>query len=185
MLDDLYKDVKKRMRQAVEKFEEELKGVRTGRASPGVFENLKVDYYGVPTPVKQLASFSVPEPRLVVIQPWDKSVAKEIEKVINSSDIGVKATSDGTVVRVSFPPLTEERRRDLVKFVRKRAEEYRIAIRNVRRDANEEIKELEKNKQISEDDSKRAIKEIQNMTDEFIRKIDELLDKKEKEIMEF
>ncbi len=185
MLEDLFKDVKKRMKSALEKFEEELKGVRTGRASTVILESIKVEYYGTPTPLKQLASFTIPEPRLVVIQPWDKSVAKAIEKAINSSDIGVTATSDGNVIRVSFPPLTEERRRDLVKFIKKKAEEYRVAIRNIRRDANEEIKKLEKEKLLSEDDAKKAQKEVQNLTDEYIKKIDEALEKKEKEILEF
>ncbi|MGB9667950.1 MAG: ribosome recycling factor [Thermosulfidibacteraceae bacterium] len=185
MLEDLFKDVKKRMKATLEKFEEELKGVRTGRASTVILEGIKIEYYGTPTPLKQLASFTIPEPRLVVIQPWDKSITKAIEKAINSSDIGLTATSDGNVIRVNFPPLTEERRRDLVKFIRKKAEEYRVAVRNIRRDANEEVKKMEKEKLISEDDAKKAQKEIQNMTDEYIKKVDEALERKEKEIMEF
>ncbi len=184
MLSDLYKDIRQRMKKSLDKCEKELRGIRTGRASTALLEEIKVEYYGVPTPLKQLATLTVPEPRTVLIQPWDKSVAKDIEKAIRSSDLGLNPTSDGNVIRVNFPPLTEERRKQLVKVVRKIAEEYRIAIRNIRRDGNDEVKEMEKEKMISEDEAKKALKEIQKITDEFIKAIDELVEKKEKEILE-
>ncbi len=185
MLKDLYDDLRRRMKKSVDKCEKELIGIRTGRASTALLEEIKVSYYGVATPLKQLATLTVPEPRMVLIQPWDKSVIKDIEKAISSSDLGLNPTNDGNVIRVSFPPLTEERRRQLVKLVRKIAEEYKIAIRNIRREGNEEVKEMEKEKMISEDEAKRALKEIQKITDEFIKLIDELVERKEKEIMEF
>ncbi|NPA15065.1 MAG: ribosome recycling factor [Deferribacteres bacterium] len=185
MLKDLYDDLKRRMKKSVEKCEKELMGVRTGRASTALLEEIKVTYYGVATPLKQMATLTVPEPRTVMIQPWDKSVLKDIEKAISSSDLGLNPSSDGNVIRVNFPPLTEERRRQLVKVIKKIAEDYKIAIRNIRREGNEEVKEMEKEKMISEDEAKRALKEIQKITDEFIKQIDELVEKKEKEIMEF
>ncbi len=185
MLKDLYDDLKRRMKKSVDKCEKELLGIRTGRASTALLEEIKVAYYGVATPLKQIATLTVPEPRTVMIQPWDKSVIKDIEKAISSSDLGLNPSSDGNVIRVNFPPLTEERRRQLVKVVRKIAEEYKIAIRNIRREGNEEVKEMEKEKMISEDEAKRALKEIQKITDEFIKLIDELVERKEKEIMEF
>ena len=185
MLKDLYDDLRRRMKKSVDKCEKELIGIRTGRASTALLEEIKISYYGVATPLKQIATLTVPEPRMVLIQPWDKSVIKDIEKAISSSDLGLNPTNDGNVIRVSFPPLTEERRRQLVKLVRKIAEEYKIAIRNIRREGNEEVKEMEKEKMISEDEAKRALKEIQKITDEFIKLIDELVERKEKEIMEF
>lgn len=185
MLDDVYKDIKKRMKKSVAKCEQELKGIRTGRASTALIEEIKVEYYGTPTPIKQLATLSVPEPRMVLIQPWDKGIINEIEKAIRNSGIGLSPSNDGNVIRVPFPPLTEERRRELVKIVKKIGEEYKIAIRNIRRDGNDEVKEMEKEKLISEDEARKALKEIQKITDEFIKAIDELIEKKEKEIMEF
>ncbi len=185
MLDDVYKDIKTRMKKSVDKCDKELRGIRTGRASTLLLEEIKVEYYGTPTPLKQLATLSVPEPRMVLIQPWDKSVVKEIEKAIRNSNLGLSPTTDGNVIRVAFPPLTEERRRELVRVVRKIGEEFKIAIRNIRREGNDQVKEMEKEKLISEDEAKRALKEIQKITDEFIKAIDELVEKKEKEIMEF
>ncbi len=185
MLDDVYKDIKKRMKKSVAKCEQELKGIRTGRASTALIEEIKVEYYGTPTPIKQLATLSVPEPRMVLIQPWDKGIINEIEKAIRNSGIGLSPSNDGNVIRVPFPPLTEERRRELVKIIKKIGEEYKIAIRNIRRDGNDEVKEMEKEKLISEDEARKALKEIQKITDEFIKAIDELIEKKEKEIMEF
>jgi len=185
MLQDLYKEIKNKMSKSLSKLERELAGIRTGRASAALIEDIKVTYYGTPTPLNQLATISVPESRLVTIQPWDKSVLKEIEKAISHSDLGLTPVSDGNVIRITFPPLTEERRKELVKLVKKIAEDYKIAIRNIRRDGNDEVKKMEKEKLISEDESKKAQKEIQKITDEFIKKIDEVLLKKEKEIMEF
>ncbi len=185
MLEDVYKETRTRMKKSLAKLEKELAAIRTGRASTALLEDIRVTYYGTPTPLNQLATISVPEARLITIQPWDKSIIKEIEKAISHSDLGLNPSSDGNVIRITFPPLTEERRKELVKVVKKIGEEYKIAIRNIRRDSNEEVKEMEKEKLVSEDESKRALKEIQKITDEFIKKVDELLEAKEKEIMEF
>ena len=185
MLDDLYKSLKAKMEKSVAKLEKELAGIRTGRASSALLEDLKVPYYGTLTPLNRIATISVPEARLITVQPWDKSIIKDIEKAIAHSDLGLNPSSDGNVIRISFPPLTEERRKELVKVVRKIGEEYKIAIRNVRREGNEKVKEMEKEKVISEDEGKRALKEIQKITDEYIKKVDEILSAKEKEILEF
>lgn len=185
MLEDVYEELRKKMTKSLAKLEKELGGVRTGRASATLIEDIRVTYYGVPTPINQLATLSVPESRLITIQPWDKSVLREIEKAISHSDLGLNPTSDGNIIRIPFPTLTEERRKELVRLVKKIGEEYKIAIRNVRRDGNEEVKEMEKEGLISEDASKKGQKEIQKITDEFIKKVDELVAKKETEIMEF
>lgn len=185
MLDDLYKSLKTKMEKSVAKLEKELAGIRTGRASAALLEDIRVTYYGTPTPLKQIATISVPEARLITIQPWDKSIIKDIEKAITRSDLGLSPSSDGNVIRISFPPLTEERRKELVKVVKKIGEECKIAIRNIRREGNEEVKEMEKEKLISEDEGKRALKEVQKITDDYIKKVDEILSIKEKEILEF
>ncbi len=185
MLDDLYKDLKAKMEKSAAKLEKELASIRTGRASSALLEDIRVTYYGSLTPLNQIATISVPEARLITIQPWDKSIIKDIEKAITHSDLGLTPSSDGNVIRISFPPLTEERRKELVKVVKKIGEEYKIAIRNVRREGNEEVKGMEKEKVISEDESKRALKEIQKITNDYIKRIDEILSIKEKEILEF
>lgn len=173
-----------RMDGAVEALRREFGSIRTGRASLALLDGIMVDYYGTPTPLGQLASLSVPEPRQIAIQPWEQRIIPEIEKAILKSDLGLTPTNDGRIIRINIPPLTEERRKQLVKVVRKRAEEARVAIRNIRRDSNEELKRLEKERHISEDEVKRSQDEIQKLTDSYITKVDEILDHKEKEIME-
>jgi len=177
-------DAKTRMGKALESTRHEFAAVRTGRANPALLEQIRVEYYGVPTPVNQLASVSVPEPRLLVIQPWDKKMVKDVERAILKSELGLVPSSDGVVIRLPIPSLTEERRRDLVKVVRKQAEEGRIAVRNLRREAKEMIEDLEKDGEVSEDVSLRAVEELQRLTDEFIAGVDHALEGKEKEILE-
>ncbi|KYD09392.1 MAG: ribosome recycling factor [Caldibacillus debilis] len=175
---------KEKMSKAVQVFTKELATIRAGRANSALLDKVTVDYYGVPTPINQLASISVPEPRLLVVQPYDKSVVSDMEKAILKSDLGVTPTSDGSVIRIVIPPLTEERRRELVKIVKKESEEAKVAIRNIRRDANDELKKLEKQGEITEDELHGFIDEIQELTDEYIKKIDNLTKEKEKEIIE-
>ncbi len=172
------------MKKTVEVFRRELASVRTGRASPALLDKVMVDYYGTPMPVNQLATISVPEARLLVIQPWDKSSLPNIERAILKSDLGINPVSDGNVIRLVIPQLTEERRQELVKLVRKKAEEERVAIRNIRREANEMIKDLESESEISQDEARRALDRVQALTNEYIARIDQLLKKKEEEIME-
>jgi len=173
-----------KMSKAVEILERELLGLRTGRASPALVENIRADYYGVPTPIKELASIAVPEARLLVIQPWDKNALPAIEKAILKSELGITPSNDGNVIRLVIPQLTEERRRDLVKLVRKRVEEGKVAIRNVRREALEKIRLAEKEKEISEDEARRFQDKLQKLTDGFIEDMDRLGQNKEAEIME-
>ena len=184
MIKSLHKETKERMDLAIEALSHEFGTIRTGRASASILDGIKVDYYNTMTPLNQMATISVPEARLLVIQPWDPSVLQNIEKAILKSDLGLNPTNDGKVIRLAIPMLTEERRKQLVKVVKNVAEESRISIRNTRRDSNEKLKKLEKDKEITEDDYHNGLKEIQNLTDEFIAKVDELLTKKEKEIME-
>ncbi len=183
-LKELFQETRRRMDKARSVLKDEFARLRTGRASAGLLEGIKVDYYGTSTPVNQLATINIPEPRLIVIQPWDISQIGAIEKAILSSDLGITPTNDGKVIRISIPQLTEERRKELVKVARKYAEECRVAIRNVRRDANERLKKLEKDKLISQDELKKAQQEIQKITDEEIEGINNLLEAKEREIME-
>lgn len=172
------------MKAAVAAAKRDFGAIRTGRASTSLLDRITVDYYGVATPLNQLAAISAPEPRLLAIQPWDKTQIKAIEKAILESDLGLTPTSDGSIIRIVIPQLTEERRRELVRVVRKEAEEKRVVVRNTRREANDELKKLEKEKQISEDESRRAQEKVQELTDRYIREIDQLLEAKEKEIME-
>ena len=172
------------MQGAIDALKKEFSSVRTGRASLGLLEGIVIDYYGTPTPVQQLASLSIPESRQIAIQPWEQKLIPVIEKAILKSDLGLTPMNDGKIIRINIPVLTEERRKQLVKVVKKKAEESKIAVRNIRRDANEELKKLEKNEHISEDEVKKEHDEIQKTTDSFIKKIDELLEHKEKEIME-
>lgn len=183
-LDNLYKDLEGRMKKSVQTFQSEIARIRTGRATPTILEGIKVEYYGTQVPLQQIASIMAPEPRLLVIQPWDKSAIGEIEKAIRKSGLGLNPQSDGNVIRIPIPPLSEERRQDLVKLVRKLAEDARIAIRNIRRDGVDKVKTMEKNKEISEDERKKAENEIQKLTDKYIDEVNELLEKKEKEILE-
>jgi len=173
------------MVKAIAALKKDLKRVRTGRASLSLLDGVKVDYYGTLTPVSQLATLAVPESRLITIQPWDTSVIKEIEKAILKSDLGLTPSNDGKIVRIAIPPLTEQRRKELVKVVHKICEEYKVSVRNLRRDANEMVKELKKNSQISEDDAFKSQEKIQKMTDEHIKLVDECYKEKEKEILEF
>jgi len=185
MLDEIYEDVKDRMQKTLTALDRDLKKVRTGRASTALLDGIRVDYYGTPTPLNQVASISVPEARLLLIQPWDSQVVGAIEKAILKSELGLTPMSDGKVIRIAIPPLSEERRKDLVKVVRKMAEENKVALRNIRRDANEMLKDLKKDKEISEDDFFRAQEEVQKITDDYIKNIDETVGVKEKEILEF
>jgi len=163
----------------------ELKRIRTGRASSSLLDGIKVDYYGTPTPISQMSTVAVPESRLITIQPWDVTVIKDIEKAILKSDLGLTPSNDGKLIRISIPPLTEERRKELVKLVHKTSEEYKVAVRNIRRDANELVKGFKKDGDISEDDAFKAQDEIQKITDDHIKQIDEIFKVKEKEILEF
>lgn len=173
-----------RMKGAIEAFKKDLGSIRTGRASLSLLDGIEVEYYGNPTPLNQVASLSTPDSRQIVIQPWDPKTISAIEKAILKSDLDLTPTNDGKVIRINIPPLTEERRKQLVKVVKKRAEEAKVAIRNVRRDFNEELKKLEKNKEISEDELKKSLDEVQKLTDIYIKKVDERLEHKEQEIME-
>jgi ribosome recycling factor len=177
-------DAESRMKKTVAALEEDFAGIRTGRASASIFDKLRVDYYGNKTPFSQVANISIPEARLIVIQPWEKSLIAEIEKSIRTSDLGLNPSNDGKVIRVSIPPLTEERRKELVKQAKAHAEESRISIRNIRRDGNEEIKKAVKDKTMTEDGQKQTEEELQKLTDNYIKKIDGVLAAKEKEIME-
>lgn len=181
---ELRKKATERMEGAIEVFKKDLGSIRTGRASLSLLEGISIDYYGSQTPIQQVASLSIPEPRQILIQPWEQRLIPEIEKSIMKSDLGLTPTNDGKVIRINIPSLTEERRKQLVKVVRKRAEEARVAIRNIRRDTNEELKKLEKEKHLSEDIVRKSQEEIQKLTDSFIAKVDDILAHKEKEIME-
>lgn len=173
-----------KMNKTIGALENEFAAIRAGRANPAVLDRVSVDYYGVPTPINQLAAVSVPEARILLIQPWDKSSVKAIEKAIQSSDIGINPQSEGGTIRLIFPPLTEERRRDLVKSVSKYAEDGKVAVRSIRRDAIEKLKGMKKKSEITEDDLKTAEKRIQDLTDKFCKKIDDMAAVKEKDIME-
>ena len=181
---ELLKNTEEKMNKTVAVLERDYKSIRAGRANIAVLDRITVDYYGCPTPIQQMAAVSVPEPRILMIQPWDATTLKDIEKAILTSDIGINPQNDGRVIRLSFPPLTEERRKDIVKEVRKAAEENKVAIRNTRRDAIEKLKALKKANTITEDDVADGEKKIQNLTDKFCKEIDDLAALKEKEIME-
>lgn len=183
-MEAMVKDTAARMERSIEAFRKELGKVRTGRASFSLLDGVKVDYYGTPTPLQQVGTLSVPESRLITITPWDAKMIGPIEKAIQASGLGLNPASDGKVVRIPIPPLTEERRKELAKVVRKMAEDARVSVRNVRREAIEKLKDREKKKEISEDDVKRGQDRIQKETDAFVRKIDEILRSKEQEILE-
>lgn len=173
-----------KMQKSIVAYENNLKTIRAGRANAGVLDKITVDYYGVPTKIDQMAAISVPEARMLVIQPWDMTSVSAIQKAILASDLGLNPSSDGKVLRIAFPPLTEERRRDLVKEVAKHAEECKVAVRTVRRDANEKLKAAKKNAEITEDELKEAEEKIQKMTDKYVKTVDDITKEKEKEIME-
>jgi ribosome recycling factor len=184
MLKDVYKEAETRMKGAIQSLEEDLSGIRTGRAHPALVEKLPVEYYGSPTPLLQLASISVPEPRSLLIKPFDPATLKTIERSILASDLGLTPNNDGRQIRLNLPALTEERRRDLVKLVHHRLEDSRVAVRNVRRDMIKDLREFEEEKMISEDDLKKGEEELQKITDRFIEDINAIGERKEKEIME-
>lgn len=184
MIDEIFEDLKDRMGKSIESLKREYSRLRTGRASISLLDGIRVSYYDTPTPLNQMASLAVPEPRLIVIQPWDKTAIEDIEKAILKSELGLTPINDGKVIRISIPPLTEERRKELVKVARKMSEENKVAIRNIRRDANEMLKDLKKEKEITEDDLFRSQEEVQKATDQFISQVDELCAAKEKEILE-
>lgn len=185
MIDALCDDAREGMDKSIDALKNEFKRIRTGRASLALFEGIRVSYYGTPTPLNQVASLSVPESRLIVIQPWDQSVISEIEKEILKSELGLTPMSDGKLIRIPIPPLTEERRRELVKVVGKIAEEHKVSIRNIRRDTNELLKGMKKDGEIAEDDFYRAQDKVQKITDDYIRLVDQTCQEKEKEILEF
>lgn len=184
MVKETMAQAKTRMGKALEDFRHDLATVRTGRASASLLDHIKVEYYGTPTPLNQVATLGVPEPTMLTVQPWDPSLLSLIDKAIRSSDLGLNPVNDGKVLRVPIPPLTEERRKELVKHLHKVLENHRTAIRNIRRDSNEELKRLLKDKKISEDEEKRALEDVQKLTDEFIGKLDSQGVSKEREIME-
>ena len=184
MLDDISKQAREQMDKTLQILKKDLASLRAGRAHHKLIDRITVDYYGVPTPINQVANLSVPEPRLLVISPWETNMIPEIEKAIMKSDLGINPTNDGKVIRLVFPELTEERRKELVKLANKMGEDAKIAIRMARRNANDQIKKLKKNSEITEDEQKMGENEIQKITDEYVKKVDNMIKEKEKEIME-
>ena len=182
-METLFAKTKERMEKCLDSLERDFSTIRAGRANPNVLNNVMVDYYGTPTPVGQLAAVSVPEPRLLVIQPWDASTLKDIEKAINVADIGINPQNDGKVIRLAFPQLTEEHRKNLVKDVSKRGQEAKVAVRNVRRDAMDDLKKMKKDNAITEDDLKDGEKKMQDITDKYIKQVEDMTKKKEDEIL--
>jgi ribosome recycling factor len=185
LIEDLLLETEERMQAVIDVAKKELAAVRTGRANPALLNKVVVDYYGTPTPLNQLATITAPDARLLVVQPWDKNSIKDVEKALLKSELGLTPNVDGNTIRLPIPQLTEERRKELVKMIRKDMEEKRIAIRNIRRDSNEQLKAAEKNGELPEDDSRRAQDEVQKLTDKYIAEVDRLLAAKEEEIMAF
>jgi ribosome recycling factor len=184
MYDDILKETKGGMNKAIDSLKKELTKVRTGRASLSLLDDVRVDYYGTPTPLNQIGTLAVPEPRLITIQPWEKQLIPEIEKAVMKADLGLNPASDGQIVRISIPALTEDRRKEMAKLAKSIGENAKISIRNARRDANDMLKQMEKEKEISEDDLKRGEKEVQDLTDNYVGQVDEIVATKEKEVME-
>ncbi len=176
--------VEEKMEKAIESLKKDYGSIRTGRASLALLDGITVDYYGTQTPLNQVAALSVPDPKTIAIQPWEQKLIGDIEKAIMRSDLDLTPTNDGKLIRINIPPLTEERRKQLVKLVKKRAEECRVSVRNIRRDINEELKKIEKDEHVSEDETKKSLDEVQKITDSYVKKVEEVLDHKEKEIME-
>ncbi|MGB5422008.1 MAG: ribosome recycling factor [Desulfobacterales bacterium] len=185
MIEDIYQETRENMGKSVDDLKREFKRVRTGRASLSILDGIRVNYYGTPTPLNQMATLAVPESRLITIQPWDVSGIKEIEKAILKSDLGLTPSSDGKIVRIAIPPLTEERRKELVRVINKMSEEHKVAVRNIRRDSNEMLKDLKKEGDISEDEAFKAQDQVQKITDDHINLVDQITKEKEKEILEF
>ncbi|NLE02489.1 MAG: ribosome recycling factor [Fibrobacter sp.] len=184
MIDEVISETNQRMTKAIDSFKKDLSRIRAGRATPALLDGISVDYYGSPMPVNQVANISVPDARMVIVQPWEKSMLTAIEKAIQVSDLGLNPQNDGNLIRLPIPPLSEERRKDLFKNCKKTGEESKVGIRNIRRDSNEKIKKAEKDKAITQDESKKAQDEVQKLTDKYIKIVEELLVHKEKEIME-
>lgn len=182
-METVFAKTKEKMEKCLTVLERDFSSIRAGRANPAVLDKVMVDYYGVPTPINQMAAISVPEARLLVVQPWDASMIKEIEKAINTSDVGINPQNDGKVIRLAFPQLTEEHRKALQKDISKRGEEAKVAIRNIRRDAIDNIKKLKKDNQITEDDQKDGEKKLQDITDDYIKQADAITKKKEEEVL--
>ncbi len=180
----VHENLRKKMQRTIDILKDDLKGVRAGRANPALLDKIFIDYYGTPTPLKQLSNISAPEPRLLVIQPFDPSILQSIEKAINQSELGINPSNDGKIIRLAIPQLTEERRKELSKLVKKMGEDSKIALRNERRQANDELKKLQKEGELTEDDLKSATNEVQEMIDESVKQVDEIIADKEKEIME-
>lgn len=183
MPESVKSDAKSRMEKTLQALRRELASLRAGRATPSLLDKIEVEYYGTMTPLNQLSNISAPEPRLLVIQPWDKSAISAIEKALQKSELGITPTNDGDVIRINIPPLTEERRAELVRVVKKAGEEAKVSIRNIRRDANDEYKKMEKSGDLSEDEARRCQEEVQKLTDDFVKQIDEAVTSKEKDIM--
>lgn len=184
MTADLFADAERRMQKAIDALKQDLSALRTGRASSALVERIQVEYYGTPTPINQVASIAVPEARLIVIQPWDRKLLTDIEKAIQKSDLGINPNNDGQVIRLNIPPMTEERRRDLVKSLHKKLDEHKVAVRNIRRDVQDKLREREKKKELSEDELKRSNERLQKLTDRFIDEMDKVGKSKEQELME-
>lgn len=184
MVNEVLDEARAAMDKAVKSLRKEMSKVRTGRASTSLLDDVMVEYYGVPTPLSQVATLSVPEARLITVQPWEKNLLPDIEKAIFKADVGLTPSSDGILIRLPVPALTEERRKEMVKVIKRMAEDAKISVRNARRDANETLKMLEKEKEITEDDLKRSEKDVQHLTDEFVSTIDEVVQNKEQEVME-
>jgi ribosome recycling factor len=184
MLNEVYKDTEERMTKAIEAFNRELAGVRTGKATPKILDGIKVEYYGTLTPLNQLASINAPDPKMLLIQPWEKTVIPEIVKALHKADLGLNPMAEANVVRVPIPALNEERRREMVKLVKKLGEDAKIAVRNIRRDANDRLKKAQKASEITEDDLEKSQKQTQEYTDKYIEKISEMVEQKEEELME-
>ena len=184
MVDDIFQDAERRMQKAVEVLKLDISSIRTGRASSALVERITVDYYGAPTPINQVASFSVPEARLLVIQPWDRKLLIDIEKAIQKSDLGINPNNDGQVIRLAIPPLNEERRREMVKVLHKKLDEHKVAIRNIRRDVHDKLRDREKKKEISEDELKRSEDRLKKLTDRFTDEMEKVGKTKELEILE-
>lgn len=184
MLKEVFSSHEERMKKSIEALKRDYAALRAGRATPALLDRVMIEYYGAPTPINQVANVSVPEPRMITIQPWDKGMLSDIEKAIMKSDLGLNPNSDGAMIRLSIPQLTQERRTELAKTIHKKAEEAKVAVRNIRRDANDAIKKLEKDKEINEDENKKAQDDMQKLIDRYIKEIDNVMAAKEKEIME-
>ena len=182
-MDKLFSELQNKMKNAVEVLKKEFQKVRTGRANPAILDNIMVDYYGTPTPINQVGNVSVPDPQMITISPWEKKMLGEIEKALQKANLGLTPQNDGNIIRLPIPPLTEERRKEMVKQIKKIGENAKIPIRNVRRDGNDQLKKMEKNKEISQDEQKQQLEKVQELTDKYIKIVDDLMAGKEKELM--